>query len=64
MSYEEQQLAAADGIKIIEEAREIKALAKRNAPLSAFHDTKKTLESLENEVYLYVCDQLPGSTLF
>ena len=58
MSYEEQQLAAADGVKLIEEAWEIKALAKRNAPLSAFHDTKKTLESLENEVCLGVCDQL------
>jgi hypothetical protein len=53
MSSDEQQVAAADGIKLIEDAREIKSLAKRNTPLSAFHDTKKTLESLENEVGCY-----------
>ena len=52
MTREEQEAAAADGMELIKDAREIKALAKHNTPLSAFHDTKKTLESIENKVSL------------
>lgn len=49
MSYDEQKAATAPAVQDLNEEREIKVLAKRNVPLSAFHDIKKTLEGIENQ---------------
>ena len=50
MSYDEQKAVTTAAIEDLQEVREMKTLAKRNVALSAFHDTKKTLESLESQV--------------
>lgn len=50
MTYDEQKAATAPTIQELQEVREMKTLSKRNVALSAFHDTKKTLESIENQV--------------
>ena len=50
MSYDEQKAATTDAVQDLQEIREMKTLSKRNVPLSAFHDTKKTLKSLESHV--------------
>jgi hypothetical protein len=50
MSYDEQKAATISAVQDLQEVREMKTLAKRNVALSAFHDTKKTLESIENQV--------------
>lgn len=56
MSYDEQKAATTSVIQELQEVRETKTLAKRNVALSAFHDTKKTLESIENQVrWLHSC---------
>lgn len=49
MSYDEQKAATAPAVQEMKDEREVKVLAKRNIPLSAFHDIKKTLESIENQ---------------
>lgn len=49
MSYDEQKAATAPAVQDLNDEREIKVLAKRNVPLSAFHDIKKTLEGIENQ---------------
>jgi len=53
MSSDEQKAAAAPGVRELEEAREVRKLAKRNVPLSAFHDTKKMLEHIECQVIFF-----------
>ena len=50
MSYDEQKAATVSAVQDLQELREMKTLSKRNVALSAFHDTKKTLESLEHQV--------------
>ena len=50
MSYDEQKAVTTPAIQELQDIREMKTLSKRNVALSAFHDTKKTLESLENQV--------------
>jgi hypothetical protein len=50
MTYDEQKAATTSTIQELQEVREMKTLSKRNVALSAFHDTKKTLESIENQV--------------
>lgn len=50
MSYDEQKAVTTQAIQELQEIREMKTLSKRNVALSAFHDTKKTLESIENQV--------------
>ena len=45
MSYDEQKAATAPAVQDLNDEREIKVLAKRNVPLSAFHDIKKTLDT-------------------
>lgn len=52
MSYEEQKAVTAPVIQELKDEREVKVLAKRNVPLSAFHDIKKTLEGIENQASL------------
>ena len=49
MSCNEQKAATATAIEEINDEHEVKVLAKRNVPLSAFHDIKKTLEGIENQ---------------
>ena len=49
MSYDEQKAATAPVVQEMKDEREVKVLAKRNVPLSAFHDIKKTLEGIENQ---------------
>jgi hypothetical protein len=49
MSYDEQKAATSPVIQEIKDEREVKVLAKRNVPLSAFHDIKRTLEGIENQ---------------
>ncbi|KAF8152622.1 hypothetical protein B0H34DRAFT_861813 [Crassisporium funariophilum] len=44
------QKAAAAGVQGLEEAHEVRKLGKRNIPLSAFHNTKKTLEHIEHQL--------------
>ena len=50
MSYDEQKAATTSAVQELQEAREMSTLSKRNVALSSFHDTKKTLESIENQV--------------
>ena len=50
MSYDEQKAATTSAIQELQEVHEMKTLSKCNVALSAFHDTKKTLESIENQV--------------
>jgi len=52
MSYEEQKAVTAPVVQELKDEREVKVLAKRNVPLSAFHDIKKTLEGIENQASL------------
>jgi hypothetical protein len=52
MSYDEQKAATAPAIQEMKDEREVKVLTKRNIALSAFHDIKKTLESIENQASL------------
>ena len=54
MSYEEQKAVMAPVIQELKDEREVKVLAKRNVPLSAFHDIKKTLEGIENQASLLI----------
>ena len=49
MSYNEQKAATAPVVQEMKDEREVKVLAKRNVPLSAFHNIKKTLEGIENQ---------------
>ena len=53
MSSDEQKAAAAPGVQKLKEACEVRKLAKRNVALSAFHDTKKTLEHIEHQVIFF-----------
>ena len=53
MSYDEQKAATAPAVQELNDEREIKVLAKRNVPLSAFHDIKKTLKGIDNQVSLF-----------
>ena len=55
MSYDEQKAATAPAIQAIKDEREVKVLAKHNIPISAFHDIKKTLESIENQASFFIC---------
>ena len=50
MSYDEQKAATSSTIQELQDVREMKILTKCNVALSAFHDTKKTLESIEHQV--------------
>ena len=50
MSYDEQKAATTSAVQELQEAREMSTLSKRNVALSSFHNTKKTLESIENQV--------------
>lgn len=50
MSYDQQKAATEDHAKEIEDRREEKALSRKILPLSAFNDTRQTLESIEYEV--------------
>jgi hypothetical protein len=52
MSYDEQKAATVSTFEELNDEREVKVLAKRNVPLSAFHDIKKTLEGIENQASL------------
>ena len=52
MSYEEQKAVMAPVVQELKDEREVKVLAKRNVPLSAFHDIKKTLEGIKNQASL------------
>ena len=49
MSYNEQKVATAPAVQELNDEHEIKILVKRNVPLSAFHDIKRTLEGIENQ---------------
>jgi hypothetical protein len=54
MSYDEQKAATAPAVQELNDEREIKVLAKRNVPLSAFHDIKKSLEGIESQASFYL----------
>lgn len=53
MSYDEQKAATEDHTMEIENRRETQALSRKNIPLSAFNNTKHTLESIEYEVLFF-----------
>lgn len=52
MSKDEQKNETTDAIKDLEDHRESKQLAQHNVPLNAFQDVRKSLDSLDREVYL------------
>jgi hypothetical protein len=50
MSKEEQIVATEESIRSIKETREMKAFAPQNVMINAFHDTEKTLKSIDEAV--------------
>ncbi|KAF7973085.1 hypothetical protein HWV62_16286 [Athelia sp. TMB] len=51
LSSEDKKAATSNGLKEIEEQRETKAFATRTIPVHAFHDARRTLETLEREIH-------------
>ena len=50
LTAEEKEAASAEGLKHIEDKREMKALSHQNVPLAAFHDARATLALMQEEV--------------
>lgn len=51
MTREEQIAMTDDGLKALEEEREMKQLSRQNIPINAFNDTRSNLEKIEREVH-------------
>lgn len=54
MTEDEQNAITEELTPLIEEQREMKALARRNVPLETFADAQKNLQRLESEVSLHI----------
>ena len=50
MSPEEQNAAMEVTMQNLKETREMKKLAAHNVPLNAFHDARKSLDTIDREV--------------
>jgi hypothetical protein len=54
MSKEERLEATVTEMQELADIREVKALARQNVPISAFNDTRATLEKIQTEVCFFI----------